>query len=160
MEAEPVRRTLIALALAGALFAGCGGDDDEPETAATATPNGAVEDAQDTAEDAIDEAEDAADEAADTAEGAVAVASPESGALEFEPTELTTKAGTVTVAYANPSSTPHAFAIDGVDGGVGETVTQGAAPPLQVELEAGEYEFYCPVGGHRAAGMVGTLTVE
>jgi plastocyanin len=155
-----LRRALIVLALAGALFAGCGGDDDEPETAATATPNGAVEDAENAAEDAVDEAEDAADEAADTVAGAVAVTSPESGALEFEPTELTAEAGTVTVAYANPSSTPHAFAIDGVDGAVGETVTQGAAPPLEVELEAGEYEFYCPVGGHRAAGMVGTLTVE
>ena len=32
MEAEPVRRTLIALALAGALFAGCGGDEEEEET--------------------------------------------------------------------------------------------------------------------------------
>ena len=88
------------------------------------------------------------------------VASPESGALEFDPTELTATAGEVTFEYANPSGTPHAFAIDGVDGAVGETVSGGDAPPLTVELEAGEYEFYCPVGGHRAAGMVGTLTVE
>ncbi|HZB75312.1 MAG TPA: cupredoxin domain-containing protein [Solirubrobacteraceae bacterium] len=154
-----MRRTLIALALAGAIFAGCG-DDEDTETAATATPSAAVEDAENAAEDAVDEAEEAVDEAAETAEGAVAVTSPESGALEFDPDSLTAKAGTVTIAYANPSSTPHAFAIDGVDGAETETVSQGAAPPIQVELEAGEYEFYCPVGGHRAAGMVGTLTVE
>ena len=29
-----------------------------------------------------------------------------------------------------------------------------------IELEAGDYVFYCDVPGHRAAGMEGTLTVE
>ncbi len=38
---------------------------------------------------------------------------------------------------------------------MGETVQGGDAPPLTVNLEPGEYEFYCPVGGHRAAGMTG-----
>ena len=155
-----MRRTLIALALAGAFFAGCGGDDDEPETAATATPAGAVDDAADAADQAAQDAESAAEDAADAAGNAIAVSSPDSGALEFDPKEIEVDAGTVTIAYVNPSSTPHAFAIDGVDGAETDTVTGGPAKPLQVELEAGEYEFYCPVGGHRAAGMVGTLTVN
>ena len=143
-----MRRMLIVLALAGALFAGCGGDDDEPETAATPT--------------ATAESTPADDGGSSSSSGGetVSVASPESGALEFDPTELTAKAGEVTFEYSNPSGTPHAFAIDGVDGAEGETVQGGDAPPLTVELEAGEYEFFCPVGGHRAAGMVGTLTVE
>jgi uncharacterized cupredoxin-like copper-binding protein len=142
-----LRRTLIAVALAGALFAGCG-DDDEPETAATPEAT-----AQSTP----------ADDGGSSSSGGgapITVTSPESGALEFEPTELTATAGEVTFDYSNPSGTPHAFAIDGVDDGVGETVQDGDAPPLTVTLEPGEYEFYCPVGGHRAAGMVGTLTVE
>ena len=143
-----MRRTLIALALAGALFAGCGGDDDEPETAATPAPTAA-------------ESTPADDGGSSSGGGAtVSVSSPDSGALEFDPTELTATAGEVTFEYSNPSGTPHAFAIDGVDGAVGETVQGGDAPPLTVTLEPGEYEFYCPVGGHRAAGMVGTLTVE
>jgi uncharacterized cupredoxin-like copper-binding protein len=29
-----------------------------------------------------------------------------------------------------------------------------------VDLDAGEYKFYCPVGNHEQAGMVGTLTVR
>jgi hypothetical protein len=35
-------------------------------------------------------------------------------------------------------------------------------PPLKgkVELESGEYEFYCTIPGHAAAGMQGTLTVS
>jgi plastocyanin len=143
-----VRRMLIVLALAAAVFAGCGGDDDEPETAATPSP---------TAESTP------ADDGGSSPSGGgetVTVTSPDSGALEFDPTELTATAGEVTFDYSNPSGTPHAFAIDGVDGAVGETVQDGDAPPLTVELEPGEYEFFCPVGGHRAAGMVGTLTVE
>ena len=143
-----MRRMLIVLALAGALFAGCGGDDDEPETAATPT--------------ATAESTPADDGGSSSSSGGetISVTSPESGALEFDPTELTAKAGEVTFEYSNPSGTPHAFAIDGVDGAEGETVQGGDAPPLTVELEPGEYEFFCPVGGHRAAGMVGTLTVE
>jgi plastocyanin len=143
-----VRRMLIVLALAAAVFAGCGGDDDEPETAATPSP---------TAESTP------ADDGGSSPSGGgetVTVTSPDSGALEFDPTELTATAGEVTFDYSNPSGTPHAFAIDGVDGAVGETVQDGDAPPLTVELEPGEYEFFCPVGGYRAAGMVGTLTVE
>ena len=145
-----MRRMLIVLALAGAIFAGCGGDDDEPETAATPSP---------TAESTP--ADDGGSSSSSSGGGeSVDVAAPESGALEFEPKEISVKAGEVTFNFANPSGVPHAFEIEGVDNGVGETVQGGDAPPLTVNLEPGEYEFYCPVGGHRAAGMTGTLTVE
>jgi plastocyanin len=141
---------LIVLALAGAIFAGCGGDDDEPETAATPSP---------TAESTP--ADDGGSSSSSSGGGeSVDVSAPESGALEFDPKELSVKAGEVTFNFSNPSGVPHAFDIDGVDGAEGETVQGGDAPPLKVNLEPGTYEYYCPVAGHRAAGMVGTLTVE
>ncbi len=59
----------------------------------------------------------------------------------------------------NPSQVPHAVEIEG--NGVEEetkTLTEGKAD-VTVDLKAGKYEFYCPVDGHRAGGMEGTLTV-
>jgi plastocyanin len=82
-----------------------------------------------------------------------------SGALKFDKTSLSAKPGKVTITMDNPSSTPHAVEVEG--NGVEEetkTLTKGTAD-VTVDLKAGKYEFYCPVDGHRQAGMEGTLTV-
>jgi plastocyanin len=82
------------------------------------------------------------------------------GALEFDKTSLGAKAGSVTIDFDNPSRVPHAVEVEG--NGVEEeteTITEGAAK-LTVDLEAGEYKFYCPVGNHEQAGMAGALTVR
>jgi plastocyanin len=82
-----------------------------------------------------------------------------SGALKFDKTSLSAKPGKVTITMDNPSSTPHAVEVEG--NGVEEetkTLTKGTAA-VTVDLKAGKYEFYCPVDGHRQAGMEGTLTV-
>jgi uncharacterized cupredoxin-like copper-binding protein len=60
----------------------------------------------------------------------------------------------------NPSSVPHAIEVEGK--GVeeeGETVEKGGVSKVSVDLKPGEYEYYCPVDGHRQAGMEGTLKV-
>jgi plastocyanin len=82
------------------------------------------------------------------------------GAISWEPAELSAPAGEVSIELVNESSVPHAVEVEG--NGVeeeSETVT-GANTTLTVDLEPGEYVFYCPVGNHRAGGMEGTLTVE
>lgn len=91
----------------------------------------------------------------------IALSAPADGSLKFDKTELEADAGTVTINFDNLSdSTPHAVEIEG--DGVEEksdTVT-GGKTSVTAELEAGEYEFYCPVGTHASQGMEGTLTVK
>jgi plastocyanin len=90
----------------------------------------------------------------------LALSADPGGDLKFDKTELTAKAGSVTIDLDNPASTPHAVEIEG--NGVeakSETVTEGKTS-VTADLEPGEYTFYCPVGSHAQAGMEGTLTVE
>jgi plastocyanin len=82
------------------------------------------------------------------------------GAISWEPGELSAPAGSVTIKLVNESDTPHAVEVEG--NGVeeeSETIT-GGETELTVDLEAGDYTYYCPVGQHRQQGMEGTLTVE
>jgi plastocyanin len=83
------------------------------------------------------------------------------GALKFDKSSLTAEAGKVTIVMDNPSSLPHAVELEG--NGVeeeGDTVEKGGVSKVTADVKAGEYEYYCPVGGHEAAGMKGTLTVQ
>ena len=135
-----MRRTLIALALATAVFAGCGGGDDE-ESAATPTATQAP--------------------ASSGGGETLKFSAPADGSLKFDQGDVTAKAGKVTVEFSNPSSVPHAVEIEG--NGVdeeSETVTGSDAPPFTVDLKPGTYTYFCPVPGHEAAGMKGTLTVK
>jgi plastocyanin len=90
----------------------------------------------------------------------LALAADPGGALRFDKSSLRAKAGRVTIVFDNPSQIPHAVEVEGK--GVEEeteTVTGGGAR-LSVDLEPGEYTFYCPVGNHEQAGMAGKLTVR
>jgi plastocyanin len=61
----------------------------------------------------------------------------------------------------NPSDLPHAVEIEGSGVEVaGDTVGKGGVSKASADLKAGEYEYYCPVGNHKDAGMEGTLTVQ
>jgi plastocyanin len=81
--------------------------------------------------------------------------------LKFNRKTVRLRHGKVTFLMKNPSSLPHAIAVEGhgIDKD-GRTVTKGGTSRVTVTLKKGRYAFYCPVDGHRAAGMRGTLVVR
>ena len=87
-----------------------------------------------------------------------------SGQLRFTQSKLTVaKPGTVTLVMRNPSSAgmTHGISIEG--NGVdkdGPIVDAGKTSTVTAVLKKGTYTYYCPVPGHRQAGMMGTLTVK
>ena len=132
--------TTLALVVA---VAACGGDDDEssdePPAEETTT-------------------EDTGGGGGDTA--TIMLAADPNGDLAFDQTELSAAAGEVTIEFMNDSGIPHNVEVEG--NGVEEvsdTISEGSTT-LTLNLEPGEYEFYCAVPGHREGGMEGTLTVE
>ena len=127
--------------------------------AAEATPAEEAAPAEETAAEATpaEAAQEAAPEAAPAAEAApVTVVSHD---IFFEPKEITIPANTdVTFSLPNEGVTLHNFAIDAL--GVDVDIAPGETQEVVINAPAGTYEIYCNVPGHKAAGMVATLTVE
>lgn len=134
---------IAALALATFGLAACGGDDDEGGTTEATTT------------------EQTAPAGGGGGGSTVSFTADPGGALAFEEDSVEAEAGTVTLELTNQSSTPHDVVVEGDEGDIGGTdvVTDGTAEAT-VDLEPGEYTFYCSVPGHREAGMEGTLTVK
>ena len=91
------------------------------------------------------------------------VTSPADGSLVFDPDGLEAKAGSLTIAYSNPSPVPHSLAVENADGNLlGETqIFSGGEQEVTLsDVTVGEYVFFCTVPGHREAGMEGDLTVD
>ncbi len=80
---------------------------------------------------------------------------------KFDPSTVElAKSGEMTFTLVNDGQVTHALEIEGQ--GIEEEsdeIEGGATTALTVDLEPGEYEFYCPVDDHREKGMEGTLTV-
>ena len=93
--------------------------------------------------------------------GVLEIPADESGQLFFTFADATAPAGQLTIRTPNPAPVPHNIALEG--GGVdeeGPVVQNGDVSEIEVDVDAGEYTFYCSVEGHREAGMEGTLTVK
>ena len=118
------------LLLAVVLLAGCGSDDSNDQAAGDTT--GVV--------------------------GSVELTATE---YKFNPSMVElAKSGEMTFTLVNDGQVTHALEIEGQ--GIEEEsdeIDGGATTTLTVDLKPGEYEFYCPVDGHREQGMEGTLTV-
>jgi plastocyanin len=90
----------------------------------------------------------------------IALAAPADGSLKFDKSKLEAKAGKVTIDFDNPSSTPHAVDIEGNGVQAGSDTVTSSKTSVTADLKPGTYTFFCPVAGHRQAGMEGTLTVK
>ena len=132
------------LALVPFALAACGDDDDEEPTTQAETTETTETDGG-------------------TGGGAstVSFTADPTGELAFEESSAEASAGTVTLELTNESAVPHDVQIEGPEGDLGGTEeTTGGSVSAEVELEPGDYTFYCSVPGHREAGMEGTLTVN
>jgi plastocyanin len=157
---RPHSLSLVPTLLAGLVLAGgCGGDDSSDDSGGGGgSSGGSGGTASGSKKDDGGGKKDKA--AASSGAGQLKLTADPSGALKFDKTSLSTKAGKTTIVLDNPSSVPHAIEIEGK--GVeeeGDTVEKGGVSKVTVDLKPGEYEYYCPVDGHKQAGMEGTLKV-
>ncbi len=143
----------ISLLMTGAalLVAGCGGSGSTSSTGSQSSSTAAAAPSSSTPPAAP----------APAGGGHTVTLSAVSGQLAFNTKKLTAKAGTVTLSMSNPSTFSHGISVEGngVDK-AGQVVQHGGTSTVTVKLKPGTYTFYCPVPGHRQAGMQGTLTVS
>ena len=158
---------LLSAAVLALGVAACGGSSGSSSSSGGATSAaGATSASGATSSAAAGTGTSAATSSAAAAGGAasnLAIAANPSGQLAYDKKTLNAKAGKVTITMTNMSSLGHNITIQqGTSGSVlGATPTfMGGTKSVTVNLKAGTYTFFCSVPGHRAAGMVGTLTVS
>jgi plastocyanin len=81
--------------------------------------------------------------------------------FSLDPASVSLDPGAVTLHVVNTGSVVHALEVEGPTGEIETAELQpGESADLTVDAsEAGEYEMYCPIDGHRQQGMEGTLVV-
>ena len=82
--------------------------------------------------------------------------------FRLDPSEITLdQPGTYVFRAVNSGTVEHALEIEG-EGIEEETeeIPPGESTVLEVNLEPGTYELYCPMGNHEERGMTGTVTVQ
>lgn len=79
--------------------------------------------------------------------------------FRFEPARLEVQAGRVELVLRNDGVIPHDFAIPAL-GVKTEYIAAKREQVVELDLKPGTYAFECTVGGHKQAGMHGTLVVR
>jgi plastocyanin len=145
-------RGFAVLAVLLAALTACGGDDDGDATATTsaAAPSTSAE---------APPTETAAPTPAGAAESQTPTATE--GEMFIEVSSDGLSAGSYTIEVMNEGSATHDFVVErvGADVAGADTIAPGTSTTLTVDLEPGEYVFYCSVANHRDMGMEVTVTV-
>jgi plastocyanin len=147
---------LLGIAISAVGVAGCGGSS---SSSTSSSPSSAATSSTSTASAASSSAPASGGAAASGGAQTLHLAAATSQ-LVFNVKALKAKAGTVTLSMSNPSTLAHGVAIQGHGvNATGKIVSQGGVSAVTAKLAPGTYTFYCPVPGHRQAGMQGTLVV-
>jgi len=130
----PLARGAAALAITVAFLTACGSDPAEPEATATS------------AETSSDSAAPAGDTESITATEADFTISLDEDSLS---------PGSYEITVNNEGDATHDLVVerDGEDVAGTEEIQPGESATLTVELESGDYVFYCSIGTHRSMGM-------
>ena len=136
---------LLALGLAG--LTACGGDD----SGSSSTAGG-------TSESASSSSSAAASSSDGSSEAEAITATEADFSIALDEDSLT--AGTYAITVVNNGSATHDLAVqeDGTTKATSDKIGPGESTTLTVDLDAGEYVFYCSIGNHRGMGM--ELTVQ
>jgi plastocyanin len=142
---------VLALGLAG--LTACGGSSSGSSAASTRTSGSAVSSS----------AESSASESSSSggsAEAAALKATETDFSISLSEDHL--KAGTYTITVVNDGNATHDLAVeeDGTMKATSDSISPGESATLKVDLDAGEYVFYCSIGNHRAMGMELTVQVS
>jgi uncharacterized cupredoxin-like copper-binding protein len=137
------RVALIAPLAVAAVLAGCGSSSSSSSSSASST--------------------------ASTASSSAAAASGGGGALTLSESEFkitpaspsVAHTGSITVTVKNTGAVTHALTVQTPSGPVSTSaIAPGKTATLKVNIsKPGKYAFFCPIPGHAAAGMKGTLVV-
>jgi plastocyanin len=158
-------KNLVIALSAGALALGvaaCGGSSSSSSSAAAPATSSTAAAAGTSSTAAAAATSSSASAPSAGAGSKIAIAADPGGALKFDKSSLTAKAGKVTIAFTNKAPEGHNFTIEGPSGAkVAATPTfDGGTKTVTATLKPGKYTFLCTVPGHAMAGMKGTLTVS
>ena len=142
-------RGIAVLALGLGALTACGGDDSGSSSAAGAT-----------SESASSSSSAAASSSDGSSEAEAITATETNFKIALDSTDLT--AGTYDIKVVNNGSATHDLAVEenGTTKATSDSIAPGGSTTLTVDLDAGEYVFFCSVGNHRAMGMELTVQVS
>ena len=137
-------KSLCAVAAALALGLAACGDDDDDDGAGTGTGTTGTQ----------------VEEPAPTGPASETIALTETE-FKIDPAQVEVKkAGVVEFQVENAGGVTHALEVEGGDlEEEAEDIAPGDSATLKVDLPAGTYELYCPIGDHEDQGMTAELTV-